>query len=196
MPSLPEKDLKINRIDVGERPAVNRRFGTVPMVPTFNEADVPPEGALPEDEGFMQAALDEARRAYDEGEVPVGAVVVREGRIVSSGRNRPITLVDPTAHAEVLAIRGAAERIGNSRLVGATLYVTLEPCILCAGAILAARLTRLVYGAADPKGGAVGSLFRLLEDPRLNHRVRVQGGVLATACGEILYRFFQEKRIT
>jgi len=196
MPSLPEKDLKINRIDVGERPAGNRRFGTVPMTHSSSETDIPSEGALPEDEGFMQAALDEARRAYDEGEVPVGAVVVREGRIVSSGRNRPIGLVDPTAHAEVLAIRGAAERIGNYRLVGATLYVTLEPCILCAGAILAARLTRLVYGAADPKGGAVGSLFRLLEDRRLNHRVRVQGGVLAPACGEILYRFFQEKRIT
>jgi tRNA(adenine34) deaminase len=166
------------------------------MTHISNEADVPPEGTLPEDEKFMEAALDEARRAYDEGEVPVGAVVVWEGGIVSSGHNRPIGLVDPTAHAEVLAIRGAAERIGNYRLVGATLYVTLEPCILCAGAILAARLSRLVYGASDPKGGAVGSLFRLLEDSRLNHRVRVQGGVLAPSCREILYRFFQEKRIT
>ena len=165
------------------------------MADALREADIPPGGA-PGDEGFMEAALDEARRAYAEGEVPVGAVVVCEGRIVSSGHNRPIGLIDPTAHAEILAIRRAADRIGNYRLVGATLYVTLEPCILCAGAVLAARVSRLVYGAADPRGGAVDSLFRLLEDPRLNHRVGVRGGVLAPACGEILYRFFQEKRIT
>ncbi len=166
------------------------------MVHHTGEANASSQGALPEDERFMEAALDEARRAFAEGEVPIGAVLVCEGSIVASGHNRPIGLVDPTAHAEVLAIRKAAERIGNYRLGGATLYVTLEPCILCAGAILAARLSRLVYGASDPKGGAVGSLFRLLEDPRLNHRVLVQGGILAPACGEILYRFFREKRIT
>ena len=160
------------------------------------EADVSQKRILSEDERFMEAALEEARRAGDAGEVPVGAVLVSEGRIVSSGHNRPIGLTDPTAHAEILAIRAAAERVGNYRLVGATLYVTLEPCILCAGAILAARLSRLVYGARDPKGGAVDSLFRLLDDPRLNHRVRSQGGVLEPACREILYRFFRGKRIT
>jgi tRNA(adenine34) deaminase len=126
----------------------------------------------------------------------VGAVVVQNGEILSAAHNRPISGQDPSAHAEMLAIRQAAARLGNYRLTGATLYVTLEPCIMCAGAMIQARVSRLVYGAADPKSGAVASLYRLLQDERLNHRVEVTGGILEEICAEILSGFFRGKRIT
>jgi tRNA(adenine34) deaminase len=146
------------------------------------------------DAQFMGEALAEARHALAAGEVPVGAVVVLEGVIIGQGHNRPIALSDPTAHAEILALRRAAERAGNYRLVGATLYATVEPCAMCAGAALHARVARLVYGAPDPKAGAVQSLFRLLDDPRLNHRIETVGGVLAVESAALLRAFFEVRR--
>ena len=152
--------------------------------------------ASPEaDEKWMRIALAEARQARAAGEVPVGAVIVRKGALLASARNSPISLHDPSAHAEILAIRAAAAAVGNYRLAGTTLYVTLEPCLMCAGAILHARIERLVFGAADPKGGAAVSLWRLFEDRRLNHAVVVTEGILREACAEILSGFFQEKRL-
>jgi len=148
------------------------------------------------DETFMRLALAQALQAREEGEVPVGAVVVHDGEILSAAHNRPIAGQDPSAHAEMLAIRQAAARVENYRLTGATLYVTLEPCIMCAGAMIQARVSRLVYGAADPKSGAVASLYRLLQDERLNHRVEVTGGILEEICAEIMSGFFRGKRIT
>jgi tRNA(adenine34) deaminase len=142
----------------------------------------------------MQAALEEAMRAGDEGEVPVGAVLVCEGRIAARGRNRPIGLNDPTGHAEILALRAGAAAFGNYRLPSCVLYVTLEPCVMCAGAILQARIGRLIYGTDDPKGGGVQSLYGILSDPRLNHRVGVKRGVREEECREILRRFFRERR--
>ena len=145
-------------------------------------------------EGFMRAALDEARRGLLDGEVPVGAVVVADGAIVARAHNAPIALSDPTAHAEVLALREAGRKTGNYRLTGATLYVTVEPCPMCCGAVLQARLARVVYGAADPKAGAVESLYRLLDDSRLSHRVEAVGGVLGGECAALLKEFFETKR--
>jgi tRNA(adenine34) deaminase len=149
---------------------------------------------LSTDEAFMRAALEEARRGLRVGEVPVGAVVVHDGEIVGRAHNAPIGLTDPTAHAEVLALREAGRKRGNYRLTGATLYVTVEPCPMCCGAALQARVARVVYGAADPKAGAVESLHRLLDDARFNHRVETVGGVLAGACGALLREFFETKR--
>ncbi len=146
------------------------------------------------DEEFMQVALAEARTAAGEGEVPVGAVAVLEGKVVARGHNRTIALNDPTAHAEILALRGAAACLGNYRLNGVDLYVTLEPCAMCAGALVQARIRRLVYGADDPKAGAVCSCARLLEAPFLNHRIEVSFGVLGEACGALLQEFFLERR--
>ncbi len=148
------------------------------------------------DERMMRLALDEARLAAREGEVPVGAVIVWRNLVIAGSHNQPIARHDPTAHAEILAIRHASEIIKNYRMTGMTLYVTLEPCIMCAGAILQARLARVVYGAGDPKGGAVDSLYRMFQDTRLNHSVEVTRGVLSMPCGEILSGFFREKRIT
>ena len=145
-------------------------------------------------EGFMRTALAEARMGLEAGEVPVGAVVVVDGEIVGQAHNEPIALVDPTAHAEILALRAAAQKIGNYRLPGATLYATLEPCAMCCGAIIQARLARVVYGAPDPKAGAVESQHRLLDDVRLNHRVEALGGMLAAECGALLKEFFETKR--
>jgi len=147
------------------------------------------------DELFMRLALAEAEKALLAGEVPVGAVVVRGGEVIASAHNGPVGLKDPSAHAEILALRRAAEAEGNYRLAGTTLYVTIEPCLMCAGALIHARVSRLVFGAPDPKGGAVVSLYEVLGDSRLNHRVEVTGGVLSEACGEILSRFFREKRL-
>ena len=146
------------------------------------------------DEGFMREALGEAQRALAAGEVPVGAVVVEAGLVIGRGHNQPIALSDPTAHAEVLALREAALKAGNYRLPGATLYVTVEPCPMCCGAALQARVGRVVYGTSDPKAGGVESLYRLLDDPRLNHRARVEGGVLGEDCRELIARFFEMKR--
>jgi tRNA(adenine34) deaminase len=145
-------------------------------------------------EHFMQQALREAEQAFREDEVPVGAVIVHNDRIVGAAHNQREQLRDPTAHAEMIAITQAAESLRSWRLDGCTMYVTLEPCPMCAGAILLARMPLLVYGATDPKAGAVDSLFHLLNDPRLNHRVQVVPHVLAIQCGEILSRFFQGKR--
>ena len=147
------------------------------------------------DEEFMRLALAEAEKARQAGEVPVGAVVVRGGEVIASARNGPVGLKDPSAHAEILALRRAAAAEGNYRLAGTTLYVTIEPCLMCAGALIHARVSRLVFGAPDPKGGAVVSLYGVLQDGRLNHRVEATGGVLREACSEILSRFFREKRL-
>ncbi|MBI1962678.1 MAG: nucleoside deaminase [Candidatus Rokubacteria bacterium] len=142
----------------------------------------------------MRAALDEARRGLEAGEVPVGAVVVLDGAIVARAHNAPIALADPTAHAEILALREAGRKTGNYRLPGATLYVTVEPCAMCCGAALHARVARVVYGAADPKAGAVESLHRLLDDARSNHRVAATGGVRAAEAAALLREFFETKR--
>lgn len=150
--------------------------------------------ASADDTRWMRRALELAARAEAEGEVPIGAVVVSEGVAVGEGWNRPIATDDPTAHAEMIALRAAAARIGNYRLTGAVLYVTLEPCAMCAGAMVHARLARLVYGAADPKAGAAGSVFDLLRSPRLNHSVEVTGGVLAEEGGAKLTEFFRARR--
>lgn len=143
---------------------------------------------------FMGMALEEARRAAEKAEVPVGAVIVIEGRVVARASNSTLRDCDPTAHAEMVALRAAAREIGNHRLVSATLYVTLEPCAMCAGAMIQARVARLVYAADDPKGGAVRTCFSLFEQPNLNHRVDVTSGVLARKSAEILQAFFAAKR--
>ncbi len=155
----------------------------------------PPVGS-PEDSKFMRQALREAQRARQEEEVPVGAVVVRDGRIVARAHNRPIRLSDPTAHAEILALRRAARKLGNYRLSGCALYVTIEPCAMCAGAMVQARLKRVVFGAPDPKAGAGGSVLSILNHPKLNHRVKVVSGVLAGECASILRDFFRARRKT
>jgi tRNA(adenine34) deaminase len=142
----------------------------------------------------MARALALAGRAEAEGEVPVGAVVVRAGAVIGEGWNRPITAHDPTAHAEIAALRDAAARIGNYRLVDTTLYVTLEPCPMCAGAMVHARVARVVYGAADPRTGSAGSVFNLLQSERLNHQAVVDGGVMAEECGALLRAFFRARR--
>jgi tRNA(adenine34) deaminase len=143
---------------------------------------------------FMEAALEEAREAALRGEVPVGAVIVVEREIVARAGNRTIADTDPTAHAEMVALREAAHRIGNHRLAGATVYVTIEPCAMCAGAMIQARIARLVYGADDPKGGAVRSCFAIFEHPRINHRVEVASGVLAGEAARLLKDFFAVRR--
>ncbi|MEQ1602655.1 MAG: tRNA adenosine(34) deaminase TadA [Methylophilaceae bacterium] len=147
-----------------------------------------------QDESFMQAALTLARQAALAGEVPVGAVVVKDGVIIGRGANAPITQHDPSAHAEIQAIRDAAKALGNYRLVDCTLYVTLEPCAMCSGAILHARIARLVFGATDPKTGACGSVINVMAEPRLNHHAQVSAGVLAVECGTVLSEFFAARR--
>ncbi|HEV2495702.1 MAG TPA: tRNA adenosine(34) deaminase TadA [Terriglobia bacterium] len=147
-----------------------------------------------EDVKFMRLALGEAQRAYCEDEAPVGAVIVHQGRAIARAHNRPIHLHDPTAHAEVLALRRAARRLGNYRLTGCTLYATIEPCAMCAGAIVHARLARVVFGARDPKAGASGSALTVLNHPQLNHRVKVVEGVLEHDCASILREFFRHRR--
>jgi tRNA(adenine34) deaminase len=162
--------------------------------------DTEPPAASVMHDAFMQMALREAQAAFDEDEVPIGAVIVREnlaggaGQVIAAARNQRERLRDPTAHAEMIAITQAAEAVSNWRLDGCTMYVTLEPCPMCAGAIVLARLPRVVYGAADPKAGAVRTLYQILNDPRLNHRADVIPGVLADQCGDILSRFFRQKR--
>jgi tRNA(adenine34) deaminase len=147
-----------------------------------------------EDVGFMRRALREAERAAREEEVPVGAVVVEDGRVIARAHNRPIHLKDPSAHAEILALRRAARKLGNYRLTGCSLYVTIEPCAMCAGAIVQARLRRVVFGAHDPKAGASGSALSVLNHPKLNHRVEVRAGVLARDCASLLREFFRRRR--
>ncbi|HEY1809552.1 MAG TPA: tRNA adenosine(34) deaminase TadA [Acidobacteriaceae bacterium] len=146
------------------------------------------------DEILMRAALAEAQAAAEAGEVPIGAVAAMGGTIVARGQNRVLRDVDPTAHAEIVALRAAAQSVGNYRLLDCELYVTLEPCAMCAGAMIHARLGRLVYGAEDSKAGAAGSVLEVLNHPRLNHRMPVTAGVLAEECGELLREFFRERR--
>ncbi|MFO7255113.1 MULTISPECIES: tRNA adenosine(34) deaminase TadA [Limnochorda] len=147
-----------------------------------------------DDASWMGLALAEAKKAWALGEVPIGAVVVRDGEVLARAHNLRETWGDPTAHAELIAIREAARRVGGWRLTGATVYATIEPCPMCAGALLLARVDRLVYGAPDPKGGAVDSLVRLLDDPRFNHQVRVTSGVRAEEGADLLRRFFRQLR--
>jgi tRNA(adenine34) deaminase len=154
-----------------------------------------PESSTAEaDARYMQRAIQLAQQAQEEGEVPVGALVVRGGEVVGEGWNRPIGSKDPSAHAEMLALRAAAKNVGNYRLPDATVYATLEPCVMCAGAMVHARIARLVYGARDPKSGAAGSVFDLLGSSRLNHRVDVTADLLASECGELLRAFFRSRR--
>ena len=160
------------------------------MAPAFRSADEEAE----RDALYMEAALRQARLAQTAGEVPVGAVVVCGGEIVGRGYNRPISANDPTAHAEIMALRAAAQRLGNYRLPDCTLYVTLEPCAMCSGAIFHARIARLVYGACDPKTGAAGSIIDLYAERRLNFHTEVVGGVCMEACGRLLSQFFAARR--
>jgi tRNA(adenine34) deaminase len=146
------------------------------------------------DRDFMAMALEEARLARHEGEVPVGAVVVADGAVVGRGHNQPIARKDPTAHAEIVALREAATALATYRLTGATLYVTIEPCVMCVGATVNARIARLVYGARDEKAGALGSVYDIGRDGRLNHRLEVMGGVMEAECGELLREFFRARR--
>ena len=148
-----------------------------------------------DDERFLREAIAFARIAFSEQEVPVGAVVVRDGHLIGRGRNRREALADPTHHAEVEAIREAAQAVGSWRLEGATLYATVEPCPMCAGAAVNARIARIVFGCADPKAGYCGTLGNIPRDPRLNHRCAVEGGLLAEECGELMKVFFQARRV-
>jgi tRNA(adenine34) deaminase len=146
------------------------------------------------DDSWMQIALEQARLAAEAGEVPVGAVIIKNGDVIGLGHNRNLLDHDPTAHAEIVALRQAAARVGNHRLTGCEIFVTVEPCAMCAGAMVHARLARLVYGASDPKGGAVSSVMQVINHPSLNHQMEVVGGVLAVDCSGILRMFFQSRR--
>ena len=147
-----------------------------------------------DDPQAMQAALAEARLAAEAGEVPIGAVVVHEGAIIARGQNRVLRDIDPTAHAEIITLRAAATALGNYRLSGCTLYVTLEPCAMCAGAMIHARIDRLVFAAADPKAGACGSVLSVLNHPQLNHQIQLEQGIAAEESAELLRTFFRERR--
>lgn len=148
-----------------------------------------------QDEDFMRLAMAMAVEAASLGEVPVGAIVVKDGQVIGQGRNAPISLNDPTAHAEIQAMREASRFVGNYRLVDCTLYVTLEPCAMCSGATQHARIARLVYGASDPKTGCCGSVVNLMAEQKLNHHCAVSGGILATECGALLSDFFRQRRL-
>jgi tRNA(adenine34) deaminase len=152
------------------------------------------EHFFPRDEYFMRLALREAEQALEHEDVPIGAVVVREGEVIGAGHNEREVRQDPIAHAEILALREAAREAGSWRVLESVLYVTLEPCAMCAGAIVLARVPRVVYGASDPKAGAAGSVLDVLGEPRLNHRPEVAGGLLASECGELLSQFFASRR--
>ena len=160
----------------------------------FENTGLEEKAYITRDGFFMQAALDEARRALDAGEVPVGAVLVHGGSIIGRGRNSPIASNDPTAHAEIMALRAGGQALGNYRLVDSELYVTLEPCVMCMGAIAHARVRRLIFGAPDPRAGAAVTVFEFANEPTLNHRVQVRSGVLEDACRSLLKDFFKQKR--
>jgi tRNA(adenine34) deaminase len=162
------------------------------LTPSDQPSEQP--GEQTDDERFMRLALEEARRCLDHGDVPIGAVVTRGGEVLSAAGNERELAADPTAHAEILALRAAAAAVGSWRLDGCTLTVTLEPCAMCAGAAVLSRVDRVVFGAADPKAGFAGSLGNLVQDPRLNHTVSLTDGVLAEECGELLRAFFRERR--
>jgi len=168
------------------------------MMPDPTSAAIPASAAVAEPdpgaEVYMAQALAQAQLAWDRGEVPVGAVVVKDGEVIATGFNQPISGHDPTAHAEIVALRAAAEKLGNYRLPGCELYVTLEPCIMCSGAMMHARLARVVYAATDPKTGACGSVVNLFDEQKLNHHTEVVGGVLAGQASALLKAFFVERR--
>jgi tRNA(Arg) A34 adenosine deaminase TadA len=168
--------------------------GSAPEAPAHTAPQGGPSNA--DRETFMRAALDEARKALAAGEVPVGAVLTLDGRIIARGYNQPISATDPTAHAEVVVLRQAAKALGNYRLTDTVLYVTVEPCLMCAGALVHARVREVVYGAPEPRSGAVVSAARALETPGLNHRVTATGGVLEDECRALIQTFFREKRGT
>jgi tRNA(adenine34) deaminase len=147
-----------------------------------------------DDESYLQLALEQARLAAQAGEVPVGAIIVYDGEVIARGQNYVLRNLEPTAHAEIVALRQAAHHLNNYRLTGCELYTTLEPCSMCAGAIIHARIARLIYGAADPKAGAAGSVLDVINHPKLNHQLQVTAGVLAEECGELLRAFFRERR--
>ena len=149
---------------------------------------------LSDDSAWMEQALQQARISARAGEVPVGALVIKDGKILGAGHNRNLLDHDPTAHAEIVALRQAAATLGNHRLAGCEMFVTIEPCAMCAGAMVHARIARLVYGARDPKAGAAGSVLEVLNHPRLNHQMKVTPGVLADKCSEVLQEFFRERR--
>jgi tRNA(adenine34) deaminase len=165
-------------------------------LPYFQKKAVPcyARGMGETDLEFMRAALEEARVGAERGEVPIGAVLVHEGKIVARAHNRTLTDNDPTAHAEMVAIRAAAQTIGNHRLNGTSLYVTVEPCAMCAGALIQARVARLIYGCAEQKGGAVRTCFQILDHPAVNHRVEIISGVLAEECAAVMQDFFAQRR--
>lgn len=147
-----------------------------------------------QDEDFMRLALDLAKKAQDKGEIPIGALIVKDGQVIGQGFNSPIALHDPSAHAEIVALRASGATLNNYRLTDCTLYVTIEPCVMCAGAIMHARIKRLVYGAADLKTGACGSVVNLFAERKLNHHTTVQGGILSQESGSLLSNFFANKR--
>jgi len=149
---------------------------------------------MTQDETYLQLAIEQARLAAEAGEVPVGAIVVYEDAVIASGRNSVLSDLDLTAHAEIIALRAAAQHLRNYRLTGCELYTTLEPCSMCAGAIIHARISRLVYGASDPKAGAAGSVLDVINHPQLNHQLQMTSGVLAEECGDLLRAFFRERR--
>ena len=169
------------------------RVARVPRQSNYNDI-VSSEPTDAQDELFMEAALRAAARALEAGEVPVGAVIVSEGKVIAEGWNLNLTGNDPTAHAEVVALRKAGTLVGNHRLEDCELFATIEPCAMCAGALIHARIKRLVYGAVDPKAGAVHSVLQVINHPQLNHRIDVRGGVLAGRCAEILQDFFRQRR--
>ena len=153
-----------------------------------------PSHFFPRDEYFMRLALREATRAAEHDDVPIGAIVVREGEVIGAGHNEREVRADPTAHAEMIALREAARALGSWRVLDSAMYVTLEPCVMCAGAIVLARVPRVVFGTPDPKAGAAGSVLNVLEEPRLNHRPQVQSGLLAEECADVLRAFFATRR--
>lgn len=163
-------------------------------MPDVSSAVVHDNAADAAHERFMALALAQAQLAWDRGEVPVGAIVVKDGEVIATGFNQPISGHDPTAHAEIVALRAAADKLGNYRLPGCELYVTLEPCIMCSGAMMHARLARVIYAATDPKTGACGSVVNLFDEPSLNHHTGVVGGVLADQASSLLRAFFAERR--
>jgi tRNA(adenine34) deaminase len=170
------------------------------LVPQRQSSDItsekppPPPLFFPRDEYFMRLALREASRALEHDDIPVGAVVVKEGEVIGTGHNERELRADPTAHAEMMALREAARTLGSWRVLDAVLYVTLEPCAMCAGAIVLARIPRVVFGTTDPKAGAGGSVLDVMAEPRLNHRPQVQSGLLAEECGDLLRAFFASRR--
>ncbi len=149
---------------------------------------------MTQDESYLQLAIEQGRLAAVAGEVPVGAVIVYDGEVIATGQNYVLRNIDPTAHAEIVALRAAALHLNNYRLTGCELYTTLEPCSMCAGAMIHARISRLIYGAADPKAGAAGSVLEVVNHPQLNHQMQLTSGLLADECGELLRSFFRERR--